>query len=48
MGGEEGKKRGKKKFFLLVLGAIGALTAIAKKKKQGQDEAGWEEATPGS
>lgn len=48
MGGE-GKKSGKKKFFLwaAILGAIGAVVAIFKRRRsQGVEESEWQELPP--
>ncbi len=45
MGDKEGKKS-RKGLFTMLLAAIGAVVMIAKRKKGGTEEAGWEEAKP--
>lgn len=46
MGEQEGKKRSKKKGLLAVLLAAAGAIFVAKKRKQGAEESGWEEAKP--
>ena len=46
MGGDEGKKKSKKGLFAMLLAGIGAVFMIAKRKKRGAEDSGWEEAKP--